>query len=269
VEARVSKRCVEWRLGLVLLLSPSAALAGAWTLPAGTGQVTITTTMSTATRAFDTSGMLQPTARYNKIEPQGWLEYGLTDRFTGIVAPGLQHIDIASPTDAQRTGLGYTEFGGRYSLLQGNSWVFSGQATMRVPGTNETSNPAAIGYTGAETDVRALFGNSFTVYGMPAFVDLQLAQRFRAGEPPNEFRADATFGIRPSERWMVLAQSFNVISEGAGSPPFSSYEYFKLQLTALYALTPSWSVQFGGFSTYAGRNALQENGLVLGAWYRF
>ena len=265
----MSKRCVTWGTCAGLSLVPSAALAGAWTLPAGTGQATVTATMSSATGAFDTSGVVQPTARYNKFELQGWIEYGMTDRFTAIVAPGLQHVDIASPIGTQRTGLGYTEFGGRYSLLQGDSWVFSGQTTMRVPGTNDTSNPAAIGYTGAETDVRALFGTSFSVYGMAAFFDLQLAQRFRAGAPPNEFRADATFGIRPAERWMVLVQSFNVISEGAGSPPFSSYEYFKLQLSAIYALTPAWSVQFGGYTAYAGRNALQENGAVLGLWYRF
>ena len=258
----------DW-LGLGLLLSPSAALAGAWTLPADTGQVSVTATTSQATGAFDNSGVVHGTPRYSKTELQGWLEYGVTDRFTGIVAPGLQHVDIAAPNDASRTGLGYTEFGGRYKLLEGQSWVTSAQVTTRLPGTNDTSNPAAIGYTGVETDMRGLFGATFAVYGMPAFVDVEFAQRFRAGAPPNEFRADFTFGLQPAERWMVLAQSFNVISEGAGSSPFSNYQYYKLQLSAVYSLTKSLSVQVGGFTTYAGRNALQENGLVLGGWYRF
>jgi protein XagA len=253
----------------VRLLSSSAAFAGAWTLPAGSGQLNVTGTLSSATGTFDNSGSVQSSPRYNKFELQGWLEYGVTDRFTGILAPGFQHIDIAQPADASRTGLGYTEFGGRYSLFQGPSWVGSGQVTLRIPGTNETSNPAAIGYTGVETDVRALFGTSFSVYGLPGFVDLQVAQRFRAGGPPNEFRADFTFGVQTAPRWMLLAQSFNVISEGSGSPPFASYNYYKFQLSALYELTKSWSVQVGGFTTYAGHNALQENGLVLGAWYRF
>jgi hypothetical protein len=252
-----------------LLLSPSTAFGGAWTLPANTGQATITATMSSASRAFDSSGTARSTPRYNKVDLQGWLEYGFTDRFTAIVAPGLQHIDIASPVDANRSGLGYAEFGGRYKLLEGQSWVSSAQVTTRIPGTNDTANPAAIGYTGVETDMRGLFGANFAIYGMPAFIDIELAQRFRAGAPPNEFRADLSVGIHPAERWWVLAQSFNVISESAGSPPFSHYQYYKLQLSAIYALTKSWSAQFGGFTTYAGRNALQENGLVLGAWYRF
>jgi hypothetical protein len=104
---------------------------------------------------------------------------------------------------------------------------------------------------------------------MPAFVDLQLAQRFRAGAPPDEFRFDATLGVQAAPRWLLLAQSLNVVSEGRGSPPFASYDYYKLQLSVVYALTPAVSLQAGGFTAFAGNNALQENGLIFGAWYRF
>jgi hypothetical protein len=150
---------------------------------------------------------------------QGLIEYGITDQLTVIGSPGLQHIDIAGPTDARCTGLGYTEFGGRYRLLQADSWVLSGQATMRVPGTNDTSNPAAIGYTGVEAEIRGLFGYSFAFRNLPAFVDLEVARRLRAGGPPSEFRADATFGLQAAPQWLLLAQSFNVVSEGAGTAP--------------------------------------------------
>jgi hypothetical protein len=263
----VSKRCV---LACVVacagvLATPAAVLAGAWTLEQGNGIAIVTATTSTADHVFGFGA----TPRYDKTELQALIEYGFTDRFTGILNPGLQHIDIAGPIDAQRTGLGYTEVGGRFQFLRGNAWVLSGQTTVRVPGTNDTSNPAAIGYTGVETDVRALFGYSFAVGAMPAFIDLQLAQRFRAGAPPDELRLDATFGLQAAPRWLLLAQSFNVISEGSGSPPFASYDYYKLQLSAVYALTPALSLQAGAYTTYAGSNALQENGLVLGAWFRF
>jgi hypothetical protein len=56
------------------------------------------------------------------------IDYGITDQFTVIGSP---------------------EFGGRYRLLQADSRALSGQATMRVSGTNDTSNPAAIGYAGS------------------------------------------------------------------------------------------------------------------------
>jgi hypothetical protein len=262
----VGARCL---FGLCLAVSPSAAFAGAWTMEAGKGQAIVTGTLSAADAAFNSSGSTQPIPRYRKFELQGLIEYGATDRLTLMAAPGLQHVDIAGPAEAQRTGLGFSEFGARYLLLQGDSWVFSGQTTLRVPGTFQKANPAAVGYTDTEADVRGLLGYSFAIGAVPAFIDLQLAQRFRFGAPPSEFRADLTFGIRPLPQWLLLAQLFNVVSEGGGEPGFVSYDYSKLQLSVVYDLNPQWSVQFGGFTTVAGHNALQEKGIILGTWYRF
>ena len=261
------KRCVVCVLGL--LAAPSAAFAGAWTLPQGVGEWFATVTASESTNYFDGSGVAS-TPRYDKDEAQLLIEYGLTDRLTAIVEPGLQHIDIAAPTSAERTGLGYTEFGARYGFVEDPTWVFSGQATLRVPGTYDTSNPAAVGYTDVEADLRLLLGHNFKIADLPAFFDVEVAERVRTAGYPSEFHADATLGVKVFPHWLLLAQSFNVISEGSGISIFGgSYEYYKLQLSAVYALTPTWSLQGGGFTTYAGLNALQENGLIFGVWHRF
>jgi hypothetical protein len=256
-------------LGLAIIAAPGPAVAGAWTLPEGHGQASLTGSWSNATRGFDAGGKLSPTARTDKVELQGLLEYGATDRFTVLLMPGLQHVDIAAPVNARRTGFGYFEMGGRYRLFDGLSWVMSAQATLRAPGVFEPINPAAIGYSDPEVDMRVLFGKAGRIRGWPAFVDLQLAQRFRAGTPPDEFRADITFGLRPFPDWMLLMQSFNVVAEGSSPPVFPNYAYHKLQLSVVYDLSTAWSLQVGGFTTVAGHSALQENGLLLGTWYRF
>jgi hypothetical protein len=245
------------------------AHAGAWTLPQGAGQVVVTGTASTANRAFDSGGALRATPRYSKFELQALMEYGVTDWLTIMLMPGLQRVDIAAPVSAERTGLGYSEFGARARLMQGGDWVLSAQGTIRVPGTSDAGNPAAIGYTGVEFDLRGLFGTSFSLGGWPAFVDVQLAQRFRDGGPPNETRADLSFGLRTAAQWLLLAQSFNVMSQGSGGALFPATNYHKLQMSVIYTLTPQWALQGGAFTTFAGRNALQENGIVVGAWYKF
>jgi hypothetical protein len=263
----VLKRCVAFLVGL--LSAPSFALAGAWTLPQGTGQVVTTVTASTSTSVFGDDGGLSSTPRYNKVDADALLEYGVTNQFTLMFQPGLQHIDIAAPTSAERTGLDYTEFGGRYQIWRNDDWAVSGQVLLEIPGTTDRSNPAAVGYTDVEADFRALVGHNFMIGALPAFADLELAQRQRGDGAPNEFRADATLGVQFSPSWTLLAQSFNVMSEGSGSPVFGSYDYFKLQLSAVYALTPTWSLQGGGFTTYAGTNSLQENGAIFGVWHKF
>jgi hypothetical protein len=78
-----------------------------------------------------------------------------------------------------------------------------------------------------------------------------------------------TLGVRPLPQWLLLVQLLNVISEGAIPPLFPSYDYSKLQVSVVHDLTRQWSLQAGGFTTYSGRNALQENGLIMGAWYRW
>jgi protein XagA len=267
----VFKRCVALACGLLFV--PSVAWSAAWTLPDGTGQWLTTLTAASSTSYLNGSAGLSPTPRYDKDELTAWGEYGVTDRFTAIFAPGLQHIGIAPPIDADRTGLGYTEFGGRYALLENKdqTWVLSGQATLRIPGTTDTSNPAAIGYTDVESDLRVLLGHSFMIANRPAFYDLEAAERVRTAGLPSEFRFDATFGVWVVPRWMIMAQSFNVVSEGAGNTDYTggSYDYEKLQLSAVYKINHDWSVQGGGYVTYAGRNSLQENGLVFGVWRQF
>lgn len=257
-------------LGASLLCAPQPAFAGAWTLGEGKGQAIVTGTLSRATKAFDDSRGVVETPRNSKFELQALIEYGISDRFTLMFQPGYQSIEIAAPINAARSGFGYTDFGGRYRFLQGSTWVFSGQALLRQPGTDQSDNPAAVGYTDPELDLRALFGKSFDVSGLPAYIDLQIAQRYRFGDPPDEFRFDATLGLNVAPKWLLLAQSLNVISESSGATAlFPVYDYSKLQLSMIYNVTPAFGVQFGGFTTFSGRNALQENGLLSAIWYKF
>jgi hypothetical protein len=263
---RLGIQCI---LAIGLMSSTTAAFAGAWTLDAGTGELIVTGTAMQANSGFDSNSKLQSIPRYSKEEAQALIEYGVTNWFTAMLQPSLQHVNIAAPFGAERGGLGYTDIGGRARIWSDDSWVISAQATFRIPGVFDKTNPAAIGYTDPEIDIRGLVGYSFKAGTLPAFIDAEVAQRFRLGGPPDEFRTDITFGIRPVDRWLFLAQSFNVVSEGAGTWGFGSFAYHKFQLSAVYALTPALSLQFGGYSTYWGRNALQENGLVVGAGYRF
>lgn len=252
-----------------LLALPGVAHAGAWLMQEGHGQAVVTGTASRPTQAFDSTRSMVSTPRYSKTELGILFEYGITDWFTAIMSPGVQHVTIAAPVDASRSGWGYSEFGGRFRVTQGNSWILSAQTTMRVPGTSDAANPAAIGYTGHEIDVRALFGTSFQIGAWPAFIDLQAAQRFRTGGPPDEFRFDTTFGVRPHPQWMILTQTFSVVSQGSGSVLFPSNDYHKLQMSVVHDLTPNLALQLGAFTTFNGRNALQENGALAGIWYKF
>ena len=252
-----------------LLAIPSLAFAAAWTQEQGHGQVIATAAKSRADREFDGSRKTSPRPRYDKLDMQALTEFGVTDRFTLMLAPGVQHIKIGPSGSPRRATPVYGELGARYRLAQGRNWVVSGQALVHWTGNSDTHSDNPVDITGTEVDLRALFGYTFAVLKRPAFLDVQVSHRFRSNGSPNEVHADVTLGVAPHRKWLIMGQLFNVMSEGAGKPGFPSYDYLKVQPSIVYKFGERWAAQAGAFTTYTGRHSIQENGIVLGLWYWF
>lgn len=274
LRAAVACAVVAALLCLVPALDPGAsgaAVAGAWTMDEGHGQAILQAGAYQSSSEFGPSSDLYASRPYSKVEVTLVIEYGATDWLTLIAAPQFLSVSLGEPAPSSYAGLGYSDVGARVRLLAGNDWVVSAQAVGRFPGTGNSQSAAAVGYEDPEVDLRLLAGYAFTLFGKAAFLDLEAAQRLRFGPPPDELHVDLTLGVRVSERWQVLAQSFNVVSEGAGEGPYfgDSYEYYKLQLGAAYDWSAALTLQMAVVGTWFARNAPQENGVVLGALYRF
>ncbi|TCT08032.1 hypothetical protein [Aquabacter spiritensis] len=250
---------------------PEAARSGAWTQEESAGAAFLQTTATWSDAAFESDGERLSAPAYDKVTTQLFLEYGATDWLTLLFAPELLQVDVGRAVDApaaRYSGSGYTDIGARLRLAHGSwndgGWVVSAQGILRVPGAKPGEGRAAIGYVDAEFDARLLAGLSFDLVGLPSFVDLELAQRFRFGAAPDEVRFDATLGVEIVPGWLALLQSFNVISEGAGdADPFAtSYAYYKVQAGGMVEISPQLSVMLCLVTTWHARNALEETGLV-------
>lgn len=244
------------------------AHAGAWPQAEGQGQVIVTGIYSHSGKGFDAKGKTVDIDDYTKEEVYFLAEYGLTEDLTLLVTPSFSHVDV-DRADAETNGLGYTELGARYRLAHGASTVFSLQGSVRIPGKKRRDSIAQVGATDSEIDLRALVGKSFKIGGSDAFVDLQGGYRIRNGQPPSEFRLDATLGIRPAPKLLLLAQAFNTKSDGAGRGIFGKYRYTNAYVSGVYDIAPRWSLQVGALATVSGRNALRERGVLAGVWFRF
>lgn len=253
---------------LTALILPKAAFASAWTQEAGKGQVIVTGVYSNSSKGYDGDGDVVDISDYEKLEAYALIEYGLTDDLTLMVNPSFRRVAIEGP-GADTSGLGYTELGARYRVAHGDDWVASLQGTARIPGKKRTDSLAQVGSTDAEYDIRALVGKSFKLGGMDGFADVQGGYRLRDGDPPNEYHADISVGIRPAKKLQIIGQLFNTFSDGAGQGVFGSYRYHNAYLSAVYEIDPKLSLQFGGLATLGGKNALRERGLIGGLWYRF
>lgn len=254
--------------GLLASVVASPAYASAWTQPEGTGQVIVTTINTTSHKGYDGNGDSRDIPDYDKSEVYALAEYGVTDDLTLMATPSFSDVHTEGP-GGDTSGLGYTEFGARYRLDRTDNAVFSVQGTVRLRGERRHDTLGQVSAEGNEYDVRLLGGTSFVLAGMNGFVDVQGGYRLRDRAPPNEFHFDATLGIRPAKSLLLMAQSFNTISDGVGSGGFPKYRYSNVYVSGVVDVTSSISLQVGGIGTVSGQNALRERGFMAGVWFRW
>ena len=245
------------------------ATASAWNRPAGQGLVILDGLAGGGGESFDGAGRLMESRRYDKSELSGYVEYGLTDWLMVVARPSLVSTRLGQPSGGHYEGLGETDAGAQAQLLVFGPAVLAAQATFHLPGTTSHSNPADIGNTAHEADLRLLGGVGFPIGSVPAFVDLQGSFRLRSAGAAAQWHGDATFGFTPLSRLLILLQSFTSIPDGAGTPWFPNARYTKVAATGIYRLTTAWSIQLSAYTTVEGRNALRERGVTTGIWYSF
>lgn len=247
---------------LLFVLSAEAAGAGAWTLDRGSVQVFSGAIASRATERFDDAGGTTEKTVFNKLLIQNTMEYGLTDAVTLFVAPEY--------VTAQMSGANFHsasfEAGARV-LLFSRIGMLSLQSSAKSAGAFDMSTSAG-GEAGRQLELRLLYGDSFKLFGLDAFVDVEAAHRWIAKPRPGELDLDASAGCWLTKSTEVLLQSFNMASTGRAVVPYQDYRLHKLQASLVQRLYGRWWLQTGYFYSPAGRNIVREQGLVAEIWYR-
>ncbi len=259
-------------LGAAVFFAEAGAHAGAFLEPAGEGQIITTASFSGSTRAFDAHNRLIPVASYQKFELGTYIEYGATDYLTLVASPSVDHVRTSpAPGLTQTTtGIGDTAIGARLKIHQTEMLIFLVQGLLRPPLGLQT-DPATRSLDQSRNltgELRGLAGLSTKLFGYDSFADLEAGYRWNDTVTPDEWRADLTLGIHTTPVFMLLLQNFAAISDGR-TPSKPSYYWDKEQVSGVYAFSPAWSAQFGGFITLAGKNAGREIGPLAALWYRF
>lgn len=252
----------------VLAVACSSAYAGAWTFPTGDGQVILTMSYTLGPKGYDANGKTVDRASYDKGTLELLMEYGINDKTTVYTKPQLRHVTIDDGDHA--TSLGYAEVGVRQQIWSAGDWVVSGQGSFFFPGqTDAGNNSALVGSTEFEADARILVGRGLEVLEGNGFFNAEFAYRGRSGAPPSEYRLDLSVGFEVTPRAMLVGQSFNTVSDGAGDDGFDRYRYHNVWLSTVWSLKPDTWLQAGAIFTVAGENALRERGGLLALWRRF
>jgi protein XagA len=248
----------------VLAAGPQVHAQG-FTQAKGDARVITSVIWSSSDRAFDDRGHTRDIHNYDRLEVYLLGEYGLTDDVTFLLTPSYRAVEVEDEPDSH--GLGYTDVGARYKLLDNGGLKLSVQGLVRVPGQKRRFTFAQLGVGNLEYDLRAQ-----AAYSTPQghFVIGEAGYRLREGDPANEFHIDGTVGARLAPKLLLLASSYNVFSDGRGSGVFDQRtRYHNVYAGLAYDVAPALTLQLGALGTLAGRNALRERGAFAAAWVRF
>jgi hypothetical protein len=249
---------------IALLLVPSLSVAGAWPQESGRGQVIIKLEPSTADKGFDGDGNTASIGKWDTRNVSVYSDYGLTDRITVYAKADYQDFKTDSTS---YSGLGSVEIGGRVTVAKTDTAILAVGAGVEGLGKGRRSDFDQATSKGTDAELRAYGGKSFKIAGKDAFLDVQVAKRWREKEA-DQVRVDATVGIKPDPKWMVMAQVYagQTDKEAWGRAKWTNAE---LSVVRHLGDKQDISVQLGARQTLSGENVPQVKALSLSIWKRF
>lgn len=268
---------------LLLMLSPGAAVAAAWTLPQGEARSYTTSTFTYGNHGFDDDGNLVKVPEYRKFTLNTAIEYGIRPWLTAIVRGELRQEHVfgevyREPFDNPifvegRSGprvvygyqpqtYGFVLGGARMRVLEGSRYVASLETIASTGGFDSAMLGAPS--DGPFLEARALLGAGRPLLGREVFANAEAAYRWRVDtQDRDEVVFDMTLGAHVGPRWMALAQTFSTFEVDG------NVHYTKAAASVVYRYNERLQLEFGGVATVLGRNAIQEFGARAGVWWSF
>ena len=260
-------------------LGPRPAYAGAWTQDAKHGQIIFSASYFETSHVFSSNGQIQPfgyRGRFQQIQLNPYLEYGLTSRNTLVVNFWAQHLHYADQYhDLNSIGVGDVEVALRRRLNSfASPWVVSGQALILFPAYSATTTPAP-GNHQEDFEGRVLVGRNLA--WRKAYWDAEAAYRYRNGAPADEFRAEGAAGVNVFARTQFIGQFYAIKSMRNGTPltpndnpnAQSDFDLYKSEISLVYQVHPRTRVQAGWVDAFSGRNTGHGSAAVIALWRSF
>lgn len=249
-----------------LLLLPAHALASAWPQAAGHTEIIASLEPGGANHAYDASGeatAIRP--QWDQTDAYIYIDQGLSSRLS---LTGRVNFKAYDTGDTRFTGLSSVELGARYALHHGNVYVVSVGASLEGLGKGRRNDfDDLFGRQGTDAELRLYVGRNLRLMKTSAFLDLQAARKFRQYNP-DQWRVDATLGLRPSVRWMVLAQAFAGRTDRNAAYE-AEWVNAELSLVRRLDLKHDAFVQMGVRRTVLGRNVPEVTALTMSLWRRY
>ena len=248
-----------------LLLSATAAHAGAWLQDAGHGQFIAQATYFTSDAYYNSSGhrIAQPT--YDKYEFMPYAEYGVSKNLT---IGGLASVQYDTQNGRDNTGLADPEIFLRTSLYRDDVQVLSIQPLIKFDSAFTQAGSPRGGSSSTDLELSLLYGRNLHLISARDYLDIGGGYRYRSTYLNDQYHADAALGLGLTPRLQLIPAVHAITATKKPNAPFSEngdqdYSLLKLEATARYSLTQTQAVGLTVFDHVDGRQTGNGTGATL------
>ncbi len=254
------------------LITPTAAIAGPWTLKQGKTYNKPAVNYFTGTSSFGTQQ--EGFERFEDLNFTFYNETGITDDISFILSVPVKEITRADRnaagviTTRKTSGVGDIDVGLRYNLSKGPV-VVALQGIFKLPYAYDASNPLPLGNGQEDFEGRLQLGRSL---GKAGYVVVEAGYRYRVGAPSDEFRYLLEYGADLGKSTYIRTKLDGLLSirndtprgSVSGNPTLPlAFDLAKLELTAGRKLSEKVAVEFTVTPNVYGNNTLTGTNFQL------
>ena len=249
---------------------PICAQASPW--PRGDNRLFVATNAEffIATDDFLPSTPDEATDSYKRYDLKTYAEFGLTDQITLGGTVIYSQSTISNRFEArQASGFSQIEAFAQHQLWASAKSVGAVRVTGGVPTRFETGLRPNIETDGAVAELRFLYGRNIALKPFKIFASAEAGYRKRFGDAADFGQVDITVGVEPTDKFLLLLQSYNAKSIGNAADDGVSFDLYKISPSIVWRLRKRWAIQAGATFEYAGQNVQRGNTYFLGLWSSF
>lgn len=242
------------------------AFAGAWTCARARMYNKFSFNYYHAQKRFDDNGDRQnfsSDGEFQDVNGNYYLEYGYTDELTLIGSLYYKYIEFKDNNSQKDSwGVADIDVAARYKLAEGYAGIFSVQGLVKIPGFYHKDEALPLGNKQFDFEGRLLYGRSLWPH-FPGYYNLEVAYRYRAEDPADEFRYLVELGVDCTKKIygrvkldgiLSINNAADTVDESGNPSTTNEFDLGKLDMALGYRINPSWSLELGYVPDLYGEN---------------
>lgn len=208
--------------------------------------------------------------KFERLESNNYVEYGVTNRLTvgGKVFYGTSWLTRGASVESN-SGFTELEAFAQQQVFRNDRHAGAVKVAVGIPAGLEAGVRSGQQSDGADLEVAFLYGRSLTFEPIKTFAAVEVGVQKRFSDAADQLRFLTTFGIEPSDRWVLLVDTFSVKSLSNEQPGGADFDVIKIQPSIVWRATKRFSFQLGASREVAGRNIDLGSTYFVGLRTRF